>query len=117
QFFDEKRNHFQLREIIAINYLTNRANGWIYAKTYARRGVRQSEDEDSEGRRLLGDRRHRNEWVSRNYLLSMLAVANTPHGVDSSRLREIRALSASLADAEPKFQQLRGKIHSKPDAG
>jgi hypothetical protein len=117
QFFDENRNHFQLREIIAINYLTNRANGWIYAKTYGRRGVRQSEDEDSEGRRLLGELLRRHEWVSRNYLLAMLVVANTSHGVDSSRLREIRALSASLADTEPSFQPLRGKIHSKPDAG
>ena len=117
QFFDEKRNHFQLREIIAINYLTNRADGWIYAKTYARRGVRQSEDEDSEGRRLLGELLHQHEWVSRNYLLAMLTVANTSHGVDNNRLREIRALSASLADAEPRFQPLRGKIHSKPDVG
>jgi hypothetical protein len=47
----------------------------------------------------------------------MLAIANTPHGVDSSRLREIRALSASLADADVRFQPLRGKIHSKPDQG
>ncbi len=117
EFFDEKRNHFRLREIVAINYLSNRANGWIYAKTYARRGVRQSEDEDSEGRRLLTELLRRHEWVSRNYLLAMLAVANTAHGVDSNRLREIRALSASLADANPSFQQLRGKIHSKPDAG
>src|SRR5262249_9536107 len=104
-------------EIVAINYLTDRTGGWIYAKTYSRRGVRQSEDEASEGRRLLGELLRRHEWVSRNYLLAMLTVANTSHGVDSSRLREIRALSASLADNEPSFQPLRGKIHSKPDAG
>ena len=47
----------------------------------------------------------------------MLAVANISHGLDSRRLREIRALSASLADAEPAFQPLRGKIHSQPDGG
>jgi rifampicin phosphotransferase len=117
QFFDEKRNHFGLREIVAINYLTNRADGWIYKKTYARRGVRQSEDEDAEGLRLLGELLSRHEWVSRNYLLAMLVTANTSHGVDNGRLREIRALSASLAAAEPAFQPLRGKIHSKPDAG
>jgi hypothetical protein len=117
QFFDEKRNHFWLREIIAINYLTNRADGWIYAKTYARRGVRQSEDEDSQGQKLLSELLRQHEWVNRNYLLAMLTVANTSHGVDTGRLREIRALSASLANAEPSFQPLRGKIHSKPDAG
>jgi hypothetical protein len=116
QFFDEKRNHFWLREIVAINYLTNRGDGWIYAKTYARRGVRQSEDEDSEGRRLLGELLRQHEWVNRNYLLAMLTIANTEHGVDSGRLREIRALSASLSSAQPSFQALRGKIHSKPDA-
>ena len=117
QFLDEKRNNFGLREIVAVNYLTNRANGWIYARTYARRGVRQSEDEDSEGRRLVGELLRRHEWVSRNYLLAMLVVANTAHGVESSRLREIRSLSASLADGDPSFQPLRGKIHSKPDVG
>jgi hypothetical protein len=117
QFFDERRNHFWLREIVAINYLTNRADGWIYKKTYARRGVRQSEDEDAEGRRLLSELLRQHEWVNRNYLLAMLTIANTSHGVDNSRLREIRALSASLAAAEPSFQALRGKIHSKPDVG
>ena len=115
-FFDEKRNHFWLRQQVASNYLINRADGWIYAKTFTRRGVRQSEDEDSEGRRLLGELLSRHEWVERNYLLAMLTVANTPHGVDSGRLREIRALSALLANAEPSFQPLRGKIHSRPDA-
>ncbi len=117
QFLDERRNYFWLRELVAINYLTYRTDGWIYARTYARRGVRQSEDEDSEGQRLLGELVRRHDWVNRNYLLALLAVANTSHGVDSSRLREIRALSASLADAEPSFQPLRGKIHSKPEVG
>ena len=51
--------------------------------------------------RLLGELLRQHEWVSRNYLLAMLVVANTSHGVDNSRLREIRSLSASLADGEP----------------
>lgn len=115
-FFDEKRNHFFLREIITINYLTGRADGWIYAKTYSRRGVRQSEDEEPAARRLLAEMFSRKEWVARNYLLAVLLVANTAHGADTPRLRDIRALTASLGDANPAFQPLRGKIHSKPDS-
>ena len=115
-FFDEKRNHFFLREMITINYLTGRADGWIYAKTYSRRGVRQSEDEEPAARRLLAEMFSRKEWVARNYLLAVLVVANTPHGADTPRLREIRALTANLGDANPAFQPLRGKIHSKPES-
>ncbi len=115
-FFDEKRNHFFLRQTIAINYLTGRADGWIYAKTYSRRGVRQSEDEEPAARRLLAEIFARKDWVARNYLLAVLVVANTPHGADTPRLRDIRALTASLGDANPAFQPLRGKIHSKPES-
>jgi hypothetical protein len=115
-FLDLKRNHYWLRELVMIDYLTARSNGWIYARTYSRRGVRQAEDEESEGRRLLTVLLTHHEWVAPNYLLAMLTVAAVPHGAQTSRVREIRALSASLADAMPAFQPLRGKIHSHPAA-
>jgi hypothetical protein len=115
-FFDSKRNHFGLRELVMLDYLIARTNGWIYAKTFSRRGVRQAEDEERAGRRLLGELLARHDWVARNYLLALQTVAAVPHGVQTGRVNEIRALSASLASAMPSFQPLRGKIHSRPEA-
>lgn len=116
-FFDFKRNHYGLREIVMRDFLSARRNGWVYARTFARRGVKQVEDEEAEGRRLLATLLGRHDWVAGNYLLTMQLVAAVPHGVASSRTREIRSLSASLAEAMPAFQPLRGKIHSQPEAG
>src|SRR5512139_3052830 len=53
EFVDLSRNHYWLREQVMLDYLVGRHDGWIYAKTYSRRGVRQAEDEEKEGRRLL----------------------------------------------------------------
>jgi hypothetical protein len=115
-FLDVPRNHFRLRETVMIDYLTARAGGWIYARTYARRGVRQAEDEEREGRRLLVQLLDEHAWVQRHYLLAVLAVSVTPHGANAGRLREIRALSTQIAEKDPRFQPLRGKIHSRPEA-
>lgn len=114
-FFDAGRNHYGLRELVMLDYLTARDDGWIYASTFSRRGVRQAEDEASEGRRLLMALLARHDWVAKHYLLALQVVATTPHGADTSRIREIRALSAKLAEALPAFQPLRGKIHSRPE--
>ena len=57
QFLDRERNHFWLRQIVMLDYLGNRADGWIYGQTYARRGVRQAEDEErfrAYGREFVG---------------------------------------------------------------
>lgn len=116
-FLDAGRNHYWLREMILLNYLVERDDGWIYAKTYSRRGVRQAEDEAKEGRRLLAALLSDHEWVKRNYLLAMLTAAVTPHGLDTTRVRRIRSLSATLGEQDRRFQPLRGKIHSNPDAG
>lgn len=114
-FLDRGRNHFWLRQLVMLDYLSSRQNGWIYAKTYARRGVRQAEDEQKEGRRLLASLLNDADWVRSHYLLAMLTVSATPRARETNRLRQIRALSASLADALPSFQPLRGKIHSQPE--
>jgi hypothetical protein len=116
QYFDEQRNHFWLRQMVLFEFLNGATDGWIYRKTYSRRGVRQVEDEERAGRRLLAQLLENHEWVRRNYLLAMLAGAATPHGAQTSNLRKIRSLSAALAAANSRFQSIRGKIHSKPEA-
>ncbi len=114
-YFDARRNHYWLREMVMLSYLVERDNGWIYAKTYARRGVRQAENEAREGRRLLSALLADHAWVERNFTLAMLVAAATPHGQDSNRVVRIRTLSAALADQDRRFQPMRGKIHSMPE--
>ena len=116
EYFDETRNHFWLREMVLHEFLSGRTGGWIWGKTYARRGVRQAEDEERAGRRLLGRLLANPKWVERNYLLALLATEATPHGVETSNIRKIRSLSAALAEKNPQFQPIRGKIHSKPES-
>lgn len=114
-FLDARRNHYWLREMLVLNYLVERDHGWIYARTYSRRGVRQAEDEAREGRRLLSTLLSDHAWVEKNYLLAMMTTAATPHGQESNRVKRIRSLSAALAEEDRSFQPLRGKIHSKPE--
>lgn len=113
-FVDSARNHHWLREMVLLDYLINRDDGWIYKRAMSRRGVRQAEDEEREARRLLTQLLADPELVSRNYLLVMQMAAVTPHGSATGRTRKIRALSTQVAEADARFNALRAKIHSRP---
>ena len=39
-----------------------------------------------------------------------------PHGAESAAITRLRGLAATLAEQDPRFQTLRSKIHSMPDA-
>ena len=55
EFLDAPRNYYWLRQMVLIDYLVNRLDGWIYRRAWQRRGVRQGEDEEREARRLLAE--------------------------------------------------------------
>lgn len=119
-FLDRDRNYFWMREMVLLDYLGNRDDGWIYKTALLRRGVRQAEDEEKAARALLSTLLADPQWVEKNYGLVVQVATVAPHGLDTSRTRRIRALSASLADQDSRFTALRSKIHSKPgpeDAG
>jgi hypothetical protein len=114
EFFDLPRNHHWLRQIVLLDYLNTTRDGWIYKRTWTRRGVRQAEDEEAAARRLLRQLLQDPDWLEPNYLLALQLTATLPHGIDTARVRRIRAVSTELADQNPAFFALRAKIHSRP---
>lgn len=114
EFLDVRRNHHWLRQIVLLDYLMTTNDGWIYKRTWSRRGVRQAEDEEASARRLLRQLLQDPVWLEPNYLLALQLTATLPHGIDTARVRRIRALSTELADQNPSFFSLRAKIHSRP---
>jgi hypothetical protein len=114
EFFDLPRNHHWLRQIVLLDYLNTTRDGWIYKRTWQRRGVRQAEDEEAAARSLLRQLLQDPGWLEPNYLLALQLTATLPHGIDTARVRRIRAVSTELADQNPAFLPLRAKIHSRP---
>jgi len=115
-FFDVKRDHHLLRELVLERYLVEVDRGWVYRQARSYRGARQIEDEEKAGRELLQGLLGNPEWVARNYFLLTRLVQAVPHGVPDSGVLKIRALAASIANQDPRFQPIRAKIHSQPSS-
>lgn len=114
--FDAARGHHRLKELVLEKYLIEVDDGWIYRRAVSYRGARQIEDEEKAGRRLLEAMFSRPEWLEKNYFLAMQLMDAIPHGVADSAVKRIRTLASQIAAADPRFQYLRSKIHSYPDA-
>jgi hypothetical protein len=114
--FDAPRGHHRLKQLVLEKYLMEIDNGWIYRRAVSYRGARQIEDEEKAGRRLLETMFSRPEWLDKNFFLAMQLIDAIPHGVADSAIKRIRTLASQIAAADPRFQFLRSKIHSYPDA-
>ncbi|MEZ5350993.1 MAG: PEP/pyruvate-binding domain-containing protein [Bryobacteraceae bacterium] len=114
ELLDAGHYHHRLKELVLEQYLIEVDQGWIYRKAVSYRGARQIEDEEQAGRdfltRLLADP----QWTARNYHLATQLVRVLPHGVADSTIQKARALAAVAAEQDPRFQNLRAKIHSHP---
>jgi hypothetical protein len=116
EFFDVKRNHHRMRQVAMEQYLRQVDNGWVDRRAFTYRGSRQAEDEMAAGRELLSQMLADPTWTRDNFFLALQTVAAVPHGVDDSLVKKIRSLATAVADADDRFQPLRAKIHSAPDA-
>ncbi|MBI3695805.1 MAG: hypothetical protein HY238_13320 [Acidobacteria bacterium] len=114
EFFDAKRDHYRLKELVLEKYLVEVDQGWIYRRAQYYRGGRQVEDEEKAGRRLLIELLSTPDWVSRNYFLAGQMVGAIPHGARDRTVDKIRALAKSIADRDSRFGSIRSKIHSQP---
>jgi len=114
EFFDLRRDHHRLKQLVLEQYLVEADQGWIYrgARTY--RGARQAEDEEKAGRKLLIEMLADPAWTARHYYLANQAVAAVPHGAPHTTAQKIRALAKSVADQDRRFQPIRNQIHSSP---
>lgn len=113
-WFDSARDHHRLRELVLERYLIDVDQGWVYRLASSYRGARQIEDEEKAGRALLAEMLSKPEWVDRNYFLVTQLIAAVPHGVEDGTVKKVRALAASIAEKDPRFQPIRAKIHSAP---
>lgn len=114
EFFDAKRDHHRLKELVIAKYLEEVDQGWIYRRAVFYRGARQVEDEEKAGRRLLVQLLSDPAWVGRNYFLASQLVAAVPHGAAGHSTAKIRTAAKSVADQDRRFEALRAKIHSSP---
>ncbi|MEZ5403448.1 MAG: PEP/pyruvate-binding domain-containing protein [Bryobacteraceae bacterium] len=112
--FDAAQYHHRLKELVLEAYLVEVDQGWIYRKAVSYRGARQIEDEEKAGREFLIKMLSTPAWTARNYHLATQAVRVVPHGVADSTVQKTRALAAVAAEQDPRFQDLRAKIHSHP---
>jgi hypothetical protein len=117
EFFDAKRNHHRLRQIAMEQYLRQVDHDWVDRRAFGYRGSRQAEDETAAGRELLTRLLSDPAWVRDNVFLALQTVSAVPHGVEDSLVKKIRSLATAVGDADQRFQTLRAKIHSAPDAG
>ena len=114
RFLDAPRDHWLPRELVLENYLVQVDRGWIYRRASSYRGSRQAEDEEKAGRQLLLQLLANPDWVARNYFLVNQLIATIPHGMPDNAMLKSRALAASIASRDVRFQAIRAKIHSRP---
>ncbi len=114
ELLDAPRYYHRLKELVLEQYLIEVDQGWIYRKAVSYRGSRQIEDEERAGRDFLTRLFADPQWAARNYHLAVQLVRVLPHGVADSTIQKARALAAAAADLDPRFQNLRAKIHSHP---
>ncbi len=117
EFLDRGRDYHRLKAMVLEKYLIENDDGWVLRKARFYRGARQIEDEQKFGRQLLIELLRDPEWNRRHYSLANELVRVVPHGRDTSIARKARALAQEIAELDPRFQPLRVKIHSLPDAG
>ena len=116
EFWTPDGQYGRAKQFILERYLVATDDGWIERRARYYRGAYQIEDEEAWGQkfltRLLGDDR---TVAGRFFLLRQLGLW-LPHRSQDDRLIRIRSLAQRIAETEPRFMDLRVKIHSQPDA-
>ena len=114
-FLDEKNNFSRLKQYQLERYLQRIDNGWVNRKGQFYRGAYQIEDEISWGEDFFKKMLRKDQLINKNYFLIRQASKDIPHHKDTDESKRIRALSKVIAEAYPKFMNLRVKIHGQPD--
>ncbi|MFQ5744418.1 MAG: hypothetical protein ACE5HV_12640, partial [Acidobacteriota bacterium] len=117
RFVDAEHANYRLRELIVDSFLQQYDDGWVLRRARYYRGARQIEDEERQGRQFLQRLLADPAWRADNPLLAVQLVAAVPHGQAGVPGNRIRSLAARIAELDPRFMDLRVKIHSRPGAG
>jgi hypothetical protein len=91
-------------------------DGWIFRRAYYYPGALQAEEEMGSGSRLLLGLLQDGEWGNMRFTLLREAVRLLPHERSGAPITRMRQLTRAIAEKDKGFEQLRIKIHVKPDA-
>ncbi len=103
-------------QLLIEKYLVAADAGWILRRALFYRGAIQEEGERKGARELLIALCAQPEWNHLRYPALRIGADLLPHGKDTASVWKVRQLSSSLADEDPDFIELRGKIHGTPTA-
>jgi len=113
-FWDLKNQNSRIKQYQITNFLYDADDGWILQTAKNYRGAKQIEDEQKWGQKFLEWIVNSDQRIKDNYLLLRLVSEDIPHGEDNRVSQRVRAYSKLLADENPKFMNLRIKIHNNP---
>lgn len=105
-----------LKTMLLEQFLIGFDDGWILRRARFYRGAIQHEDEQRSGQALLEALAGNEEWADDRFLVLREAVRLLPHNHTLVSLDDVRGRAAAIADRDPGFRELRGKIHGRPDA-
>jgi len=98
-------------QMLIEQFLVRIDDGWIVRRARFYRGAFQEEGERRGARKLLFKLAENRDWLTYRYLLLRSAAQLLAHGSDTVSIKDIRQLSASLAERDHAFVALRNKIH------
>lgn len=114
-----------LPAILLEKFLIAADDGWILRKAQYYRGALQDYNERDGATAillaLLGTPQSPGgtppEWPPPSLTLLREAARLLPHGAESTAITTLRGMATTIAEQDPRFQNLRSKIHSTPEAG
>lgn len=114
-FWDARNDHSRLKQYQLGKYLAAIDDGWVNHSGQYYRGAFQVEDERQWGLDFLEWAVRSPSTVKENFFLLRQAAKTLPHSEETDRSVNVRAVSQTIADKYPKFQEIRIKIHGQPD--
>lgn len=102
-------------QMLIEQFLIRSDDGWILRRARYYRGAYQAEGERLGARKLLLKLAEDRHWLGHRYLVLRSAARLLDHGRETASAQEVRQLSASLSETNPKFRDLRVKIHGSPE--
>ncbi|MEZ4270944.1 MAG: PEP/pyruvate-binding domain-containing protein [Myxococcota bacterium] len=108
-------NLYRARALVVETYLERALGGWVLQSAKSYRGFRQIEDEQEAARALLIDLMKRHDVFAKERFLAIRLTRALPYGRSESLADEIRALAGQIGDADPRFANMRFKIHAMPE--
>ena len=117
EFWDEPNGHSRLKQYQIEKYLRSVDDGWILRKAQYYRGAIQVEDEEAWGKSFYLWLLESDDAVYENFFLVRQSLKDVPHAGDNNLAQSVRSLSKILAEKDPRFENIRVKIHGQPEPG